>query len=88
MAVTPTCLVLTCPHEGNYVDVAVMNAQRHLREIPVKYLCWQLLVIARYPNPASFPARTLLLMGLFLQAGIVLLSGGGFESRSSVAIER
>lgn len=68
----------------------VMGAPRLLREIPVEYLCWhwQLRVIAQYPTPASFPVRTPRLMGLFLQAGIVPLSGGGFGSRSSVAIER
>ena len=61
-----------------------MGAPCLLREIPVKYLCWQLRGIARYPTPASFPVRTPRLMGLFLQVGIVPLSGGGFGSRSSV----
>lgn len=68
----------------------VVSTLRHLREIPLEYLRWQVRVLARYPAPTSFPVRivTPQLMGLFLQAGILPLSGGGCRSRSNAAIER
>ena len=65
---------------------------RNSSEIPlVGRSDWQLRVLARYPAPHQLfpPVRTVSprLMGLLLQAGIVPLSGGGFGSRNSVAIE-